>query len=901
MRTGKERRGIWGMTFALPLLLSFALALTPAGTVIRNQAAAEASGERYLSNVAETRVQAVCRPLLLPDGTPEAPGLRASAAPGGWVYLPYRLKNGGNAPYTFALGHAVHGTSSWTPEAVRFHLDLNGNALPDPGEPEVSQVALGMGEEVALVLALKVPATASGSLFISPVATCPGGEEDRENYARVEASPILEPSLFLTKAVSPAALLPGEQATFTLTLSNRGIGEARGPILLTDLFAGLEGFRYVPGSARAPKGTLEFFDGTSWRPEEPPSPLGVRLRLERLLPGEEATLSFGVEALPTASPGPRENRALAEGPGGPAEGVAVVEVLPLYLHHLGPGGNPKALPGGEGSGDDLQEARGLAGQPYCFRHTLLNEGTAQDGYRIRVEGAPVRLLTLQGTPLPEPIPLGPGESLDFLACFDPREAGVLEATLVAVSLAGGGENRTRDRLEVLPQDALSLRKEADPAPGTTLKAGDLLTYTLVVENRFAPLPKARVEDRLPPWVEFLEASGGSYDPERHAVVFLLDPLPLGETRLWVRVRVKADTPDDTFLQNRFTLTSEATPNPLVSNEVSHPVLSVNLALEKRVRPEEAAPGDVLTYTLRVTNPASTPLEVRLKDTPDPHLAYLEESARGGRCGGSLGPLEPEREGSSLRWTLTLGPKESFCLEYRMRVLPGAPATLLNVAEAQGLSAQGAATAQVQARAQVRARLETLGLERGVLLGRVYLDVNENGRYEPGTDIPVPGARVVLANGWQALTDREGRYAFRDLDPGVWQVMLDPASAPFPPLPHPEALGEGYRHGVRVQGLSVSDFPLKAPKGFVEAYRETTLRFGPLTLEKRLLPVEGGFRVVLLLRSQEPLEELTVRDPLPDGTEKTFTFARFGGEEVLLYEYTLDRPFMSDPEVRWRYP
>ena len=102
----------------------------------------------------------------------------------------------------------------------------------------------------------------------------------------------------------------------------------------------------------------------------------------------------------------------------------------------------------------------------------------------------------------------------------------------------------------------------------------------------------------------------------------------------MRVRVKADTPDDTLLQNRFTLTSESTPNPLVSNEVRHPVLSVNLALSKEVAPKEAAPGDLLTYTLKVTNPASTPLEVRLEDTPDPRLAYLEGSARGGRCGGS---------------------------------------------------------------------------------------------------------------------------------------------------------------------------------------------------------------------------------------------------------------------------
>ncbi len=93
-----------------------------------------------------------------------------------------------------------------------------------------------------------------------------------------------------------------------------------------------------------------------------------------------------------------------------------------------------------------------------------------------------------------------------------------------------------------------------------------------------------------------------------------------------------------------------------------------------------------------------PLEVWLRDTPDPRLAYVEGSARGGRCGGALTPLEPRKEGGTLAWTLALGPKESFCLEYRMRLLPGASATLVNQAVAQGTSAQGGATARVQARA-----------------------------------------------------------------------------------------------------------------------------------------------------------------------------------------------------------
>lgn len=398
---GRRWRGASGWAFALTLLLSVAFALTPAGTVIRNQAVAEASGERYLSNVAETRVQAVCRPLLFPDGTPEAPALRASAAPGGWVHLPYRLKNGGNAPYTFALSHVLHGTSSWVPEAVRFYLDVNANALSDPGEPEVSEVALGMGEEVALVLALKVPATASGSLFITPVATCPGGEEDGENYARVEASGILEPSLFLAKAASPAALLPGERATFTLTLRNLGTGEARGPILLSDPLAGLEGLRYVPGSARAPKGILEFFDGAAWRTEEPPSVLGVRLRLERLLPGEEplqpepdpehgrrflGAPGRAVKELQNPLGGPGASRHVAE-PFQPRKRVTEEDGPPGLPGPQVPQGEGEGgpLPGKEGSGAcglgeeeaGLQDARGL--HPGVVLPVLLPPGAGGHG------------------------------------------------------------------------------------------------------------------------------------------------------------------------------------------------------------------------------------------------------------------------------------------------------------------------------------------------------------------------------------------------------------------------------------------------------------------------------------------------------------------------------------------
>ena len=192
----------------------------------------------------------------------------------------------------------------------------------------------------------------------------------------------------------------------------------------------------------------------------------------------------------------------------------------------------------------------------------------------------------------------------------------------------------------------------------------------------------------------------------------------------------------------------------------------------------------------------------------------------------------------------------------------------------------------------------------LLSGRVYLDVNKNCVYEHGLDLPLPGARVLLPNGWQTLTDIEGRYTFTDLTPGAWSVTLDASSAPFAPLPHPEGLWEGYQHRLVLQGLTVSDFPLVAPAGTIRAYRQTTLRFGPLSVEKRLIALPEGVRVVLNLSASEPLPELVISDPVPGAEPRAFTFETFDGEQTLTYDLETEpgEPInLTDPNARWRYP
>ena len=84
-------------------------------------------------------------------------------------------------------------------------------------------------------------------------------------------------------------------------------------------------------------------------------------------------------------------------------------------------------------------------------------------------------------------------------------------------------------------------------------------------------------------------------------------------------------------------------------------------------------------------------------------------------------------------------------------------------------------------------------------------------------------------------------------------------------------------------------------------RETELKIGPLFLKKQLLPLgEGRFRVVLVLKAEKTLTELELRDPLPGGGVRRFYFDRFQGKKTITYD--LPAPaWLTDPEVRWRYP
>ena len=448
-------------------------------------------------------------------------------------------------------------------------------------------------------------------------------------------------------------------------------------------------------------------------------------------------------------------------------------------------------------------------------------------------------------------------------------------------------------ITVVPDADLSVIKEAD----AEVRAGEVLEYTLTVINDGpADATGTTLVDVVPAALldpEYSLDDGATWQVwngqvdlgtvasgERRTVLLRgqIDPEFSGE--LENVAGVSSDLPDPNPDNNEDGVVTQVTPRPMVE-----------MLLEKSVTPTAVRVGETLTYTIAVHNPSDVSVTFDLMDLPDEHLSYVA---------GSATPAEPEAQDGRLVWRdLELDAGATMIVAYRMRVLAGAPETLSNIARVRSQAYDTYLVAEAQSSVTVALEDAMFADRSAVVTGRVFLDADRDGAFDAGRDVPLAGARVVLTNGRQAFTDAQGRYAFRDVPPGVWQVVLDARSAPFEPLPHPEASEGGYAHRVNAWGLTVSDFPLAAPRGIIEAMRSTAVRLGPITLTKTIVPLgDQGYRVVLYLKSTQPVTGLVVEDPLPDGEIKRIAIGVLDGERTVTYDLE-GKPVMTDPELRWR--
>ncbi|MBB6017182.1 DUF11 domain-containing protein [Deinococcus radiopugnans] len=926
--------------FVLPALLlglllpgahAGAQTLTPAGTVITNQAQAEflspPTGQPTVvrSNVVQTTVAAVCAVSVTPDGTVAQPGQSAALLPGEAATFVYKIVNAGNATSTFGVSARTEAGGISTP-GLKLVRDLNGNGKADTNEPEISSVTLD-ADRTADVLLL-VEAISAGDAFVNLVAGCAGGQSDSNNVSVVRISP--PPALSVSKSFSPALLRPGAETTVTVKTTNGGQGQSR-EVILTDLLTAqlAQGLSFVAGSASSNAGTLEYTeDGTVWTAIPGTVVRGVRVRVPSLAPGADLTLTFRMRAGASAENKVIPNTATVLTGKQTVSDTARVDVRYQPAVAIGPQGNPEAP---EGTAADRQ-SRVLAvlGQPVCFDHTAKNTGDVKDAFTLSV-GYPTGRATAVfygegGQPLAQPLLLDAGQSAPVRVCYSANQTGPLDA-LITIRGERGTSNATSDAVDSvegglpeLVKSSVATAQDGQTAvtlpAGATVATGDTITYRLMVRNPYTrPLTGVVVSDKLTAHLDFVSATDGGLSTGAEGaqtVQWTLETLAPNETRvLTVVTRVSPRAVDGEALKNIFQMVSTQTPDSLSSNEVMTPVWTAKLAVNKDVNATEVTVGDRLSYTLTVTNKSATTsiIDARIKDTPAKGLSYIPGSSR---LGGQ--PLaDPQIKDGVLTWSVAELPAGvPVTLTYDTRVTADAAGELVNTVEVSGVGAGGVARAIASNQAVATVKLR-LGLFAPLsdILGVVYVDRNRDGRYQEGLDTPLPRARVLLAGGRQTLTDPQGRYSFANVVNGTQALRLDPLTTPYPPLPVPRDGGLSGTQTVFVNGLTGVDFPLAPLGGEIAALRRTTLTVTQgdtvVTLEKAVYAVEDGYVVTLDIQSPRVLEGVELLDPLPAGAtlkdgRKTLPASLPAGETNLTYRFAWNgepRAATTDPTLSWR--
>ncbi len=924
------------LLFLFLTLLGLAGAVgTPAGTVIENQATFQAlPGDPAEAPIlltsarVQTSVQQVCSLSVLPSGTVQAPGQSVSLLPAEVATLRYILTNTGNAPNTYALETSTDAASGFLPGDLSVHLDRDGNGVIGADEAAISSLELPADASATLLVRASTQVGSRGAAFVNLTAGCAaalGGATDADNVARIEVAE--PPALTLSKSFSAPRVTPGSAVGVTLTLNNSGQGVSR-EVVVSDLLntPDMSGFTFVAGSAAPTAGRVEYSaDGVNWQASEPGVLSGLRWRLDSLAPAAAAQLSFRLLA-PPGEVGSRQNVARLSSSGAPdAQAAASVNVRYAPALALGPVGNPQASPGGELSGDDQQvRPDAFAGQEVCFGQTVVNLGDREDSLTVRPEvtagSAAVRLLDQGGSALVQPLTLTPGASHDFLACITPARdsSAPVEVRLTAGGVRGAAENATLDRVAALVVGQPALSKAVSPAG--TVKPGDLLTYTLLVSNPLSvAVTNVVLSDPLDSHLEFVSAEGGSL--KAGVVTWTIGTLSAGQSLSRVLVaRVLANTPDDTVISNAFSFTSREFAAPLTSQAVISPVFAGGLSFSKTSTPAEVSIGDVVTYTFLVRNP-STVATLRMVEINDAMPTGLEYIPGSGRFNGS--PIaDPVTTGSSHVWTLPeLGPGAQHEVVFEARVLPSAAGDRIqNTAIARAISAGGSEIPRISASATNRLT-PLLFAPIADVVGYVFQDINRDGVYQQGTDVPVQNARVVLANGRIALSDGTGRYHFGSVREGFTALRLDPASVSQQPLSVPQDGGRPGSRGVNVRGLTSIDFPLQPNSADIGVVRSTTLSMGTaqtpglLQVRKAVLtsPEEGVYRVQLVLTAARPLNGFTLSDPLPvgatliDGINTLALGTLPAGELVLTYRFRftgvpsvdMTGAAVTDPVAGWK--
>ncbi|MBD0709608.1 hypothetical protein BU197_14805 [Streptomyces sp. CBMA291] len=366
------------------------------------------------------------------------------------------------------------------------------------------------------------------------------------------------------------------------------------------------------------------------------------------VPGEPADLGIVKDGPTTWSPGDTLTYTLRIHNYGPGDssGYIVTDTLPANL------GNPQT------------------GTDGCAVTTDNGQSLVQCTGGPLADGADAPVITITGT-----APATPGTDCTTDAISDTARVTGNEADLVPGNNSADSTACPAGQAE----PSFTVAKSASVAPDGFVGSGDSVTYTVTVTNTgtvdYTAEGPASFTDDLSDVTDDAKVDPASLTGGAQLVddsVTWSGPLAVGESHT-VTYTVTVNGPDQGDHVLRNAVTPGATGSCVSAADCTSSVPVAAFVVEKGVDPTVASPGDVLRYTVTVTNTGA----VDFGGTATPHAppAHLEDSLAGDLTwadyngdadhGGTL-------QGTSLVWDLDLPVGATVTLTYSLTVHSAVP-------------------------------------------------------------------------------------------------------------------------------------------------------------------------------------------------------------------------------------
>jgi large repetitive protein len=414
----------------------------------------------------------------------------------------------------------------------------------------------------------------------------------------------------------------------------------------------------------------------------------------------------------------------------------------------------------------------------------------------------------------------------------------------------------------------------------TFVVDEIGTYTLRVSNigTDADPGPITVADPLPVGLNFEGSSGEGWTCSSNAQTVTCahsGPLASNSSLPELLIRVKVLPEAFPSVTNTASVSSSFGESNTTNNSASDvtAVTAPVLRLSKTASSGVIEIGGTLQYTLAMKNTGIIVIDtLELSDNLPLGLVYKANSSTLDGVKVADPKITVENGKQILTWIIpgSLEPNAERSIKFTVIATPQLPETeVKNTASASGKA--GPLSVVVASNVAVASTKTSKGIfnNKGVIVGRVYFDKNDNLSYDEGIDEPLESARVYLTDGRYAITDSKGRYSLPEIDGGRYAVRLDPLTVPYEPKAVPDDQGLRGTRLVELEngGISTEDFPLEWAQAAIVKVRSTQVERGPVGLVKRLEQAGAGYAVSITVKLETAVKNLTITDPLPTGATR----------------------------------